>query len=294
MLFSSSYEEIRHKVRLFLYFTAHPKGVETDYYGKGESTCMLISNHLDTYKQVVLSLPNGKVLLKEDILIDDLLMARDGKLEMYYAPHNEITNPSAKVMIIGLTPGFTQMRIALQAAKAALEEGLSDEEVCGKAKEAARFAGTMKVNLVNMLNEIHLHRYLNLPSCDGLFQEHQQLLHTTSLLRFPVFVGKKNYSGAHPTLLSNPFLKTAALSSIDEELEILEQVLIIPLGKVVESALNVLVQEGRLDANQCLWGFPHPSGANGHRHKQFASNLDQMRDRVMASSTSSLSPSTSA
>ncbi|MFM1653563.1 hypothetical protein ACI7RC_15830 [Brevibacillus sp. B_LB10_24] len=31
---------------------------------------------------------------------------------------------------------------------------------------------------------------------------------------------------------------------------------------------------------QCLWGFPHPSGANGHRHQQFASNYPLMKNIV--------------
>lgn len=241
---------------------------------------MLISNHLQQYKQAILALPKDRVLVKEDLLVDDLLMVRSGKLEVYYAPHNEFINPAAKVIIVGLTPGFTQMRTAIQEAKTALKKGFSDEQVCRTAKEAARFAGTMRLNLINMLNGIELHRYLNISSCDALFQEQQTLLHTTSLLRFPVFVEKSNYSGTHPLLLSNPFLRKTALASICEELGQMKAVLLIPLGKIVESALEQLVQEGKLNADQCLWGFPHPSGANGHRHKQFACHQDQMRQKI--------------
>lgn len=242
---------------------------------------MLISNYITDYKKALLALPRDQVLHKDDLLIDDLLIARSGKLEMYYAPHNEYLNPSAKVMIIGLTPGFTQMRTAIQEAKSVLEAGGSEEQVCRQAKQAARFAGTMRSNLIQMLNEIDLQRYLKLSSCADLFQEHQTLLHTTSLLRFPVFVEQNNYSGTHPNLLSNPFLKQTAFTSIIEELDAMNSnVLIIPLGKIVESALVTLVHEGILDAERCLWGFPHPSGANGHRHKQFSEHQDQMKKRI--------------
>ncbi|WP_134911819.1 hypothetical protein [Paenibacillus sp. IHB B 3084] len=177
-------------------------------------------------------------------------MERNGLLEMYYAPHNEYINPSAKVVIIGLTPGWRQMRIAIQEAKAGLEKGLSDEEVCRKAKEAAGFAGTTRIHLIDMLNALDLHRQLNISSCGELFQQHRGLLHTTSLLRFPVFVAKKNYNGTHPNLISNPFLKKAALLSVHEELRIVNQALIIPLGKMVERVLHLLVREGKLDAEQ--------------------------------------------
>ncbi|WP_339318330.1 uracil-DNA glycosylase family protein [Paenibacillus sp. FSL R10-2734] len=237
---------------------------------------MLISNHLQEYKAAVLSLPKGTALTKEDLLVDKLLMKRSGKLEMYYAPHNEYMNPSAKVIIIGLTPGFTQMRIAMQEAVIGLEAGLSDEEVCKRAKEAARFAGAMRHTLIHMLDTLGLHQYLNLTSCDELFQVQQTNLHTISLLRFPVFVEKKNYSGVHPKLLSDPFLREYALLSLEQELDILSQALIIPLGKTVEATLQLLVSEGKLDHRRCLWGFPHPSGANGHRFKQFASYQENM------------------
>lgn len=237
---------------------------------------MLISNHLQQYKAAMLSLPKATALTKEDLQVDKLLMKRSGKLEMYYAPHNEYLNPTAKVIIIGLTPGFTQMRIAIQEAVIGLESGLSDEEVCRKAKEAARFAGSMRSTLIHMLDTLGLHQYLNLTSCDELFQEQQTNLHTTSLLRFPVFVEQKNYSGVHPKLLSDPFLRECALLSLGQELGILSQALIIPLGKTVEGMLQLLVSEGKLDQRRCLWGFPHPSGANGHRFKQFAIHQEDM------------------
>lgn len=180
------------------------------------------------------------------------------------------------MIIIGLTPGFTQMGIAIQEAIISLEAGLSDEEVCRTAKEAARFAGSMRNTLIHMLDTLKLHQHLNLTSCEELFQQQQTILHTSSLLHFPVFVDKKNYSGAQPKLLSNSFLRAQALSSLREELNILSRALIIPLGKTVESILQLLVSAGELDKQRCLWGFPHPSGANGHRYKQFASQQEQM------------------
>lgn len=241
---------------------------------------MLISQHLNTYRQAILSLPKHKAWRREELLTDDLLMARSGKLEVYYAPHNEYFNPLARIMIIGLTPGFAQMRMAIQAVKAALEKGLCVEEACRQAKEKARFAGSMRSNLMDMLDAINLHKYLNISSSSELFHAQQSLLHTTSMLRFPVFMNKKNYSGAHPGLMSSQMLKKAALAYVEEEIQLTNAALIIPLGKTVESALNILINEGKLDENRCLWGFPHPSGANGHRHKQFALHKERMRNKL--------------
>jgi len=240
---------------------------------------MLISNQFTQYKQAIRSLPGGVALSKEHLLVGDFLMAQSGALHMYYAPHNEYIRDGARICVIGLTPGWSQMRVAMQTAKASLAEGLPDEEVCRRAKEAAAFAGTMRLHLIGMLDALELHRHLGVASCGELFGAQRDLLHTTSLLRYPVFVGARNYSGAHPPLLSNPFLTSAALDA-QQELGWLPQALIIPLGKTVEQVLRLLVRQERLDAGRILWGFPHPSGANGHRQKQFAEQRETMRRMI--------------
>jgi hypothetical protein len=140
----------------------------------------------------------------------------------------------------------------------------------------------MRTHLIDMLDTLELHRYLGAGSCGDLFQDQHELLHTTSLLRFPVFVAGNNYNGTHPPLLTNPFLNQTALRSLQDELSLMNQPLIIPLGKNVEQVLQQLVADGMLDAGNCLWGFPHPSGANGHRHKQFASHQESMRNKIRA------------
>ncbi|MBE1443774.1 hypothetical protein [Paenibacillus sp. OAS669] len=243
---------------------------------------MPFPTQLQRYKQAILSLPKDTVLTKGELLTEEFLVDRDGKLEMYYAPHNEYRTPSAAVAIVGLTPGWAQMRIAIQEARIGLEEGLPDAEICKRAKDAARFAGTMRSELIRMLDALELHHHLQIPSCESLFQEHQELLHSTALLRYPVFTDKNNYSGTRPELMSNEFLRNHALSSIREEMDIMNRALVIPLGKRVEEVLQLLVNEGKLKGVQCLWGFPHPSGANGHRHQQFAEHQEAMRGKIEA------------
>lgn len=47
---------------------------------------MLLSTYLQQYKSAILSLPKGTVLTKQDLQVEKLLMERNGKVEMYYAP----------------------------------------------------------------------------------------------------------------------------------------------------------------------------------------------------------------
>ncbi|THF82211.1 hypothetical protein [Cohnella fermenti] len=284
---------------------------------------MLISRHLRSYAEAIRELPEGIEWTRESLLTDSFLMERHGELAMYYAPHNEYANPSARIVLVGLTPGWTQMRIAIREARGALAEGLGDEAVCRRAKEAARFAGTMRAHLIAMLDELGLHRHLGLRSSGALFRERDglpflrgvseaglaaipverssdglgegsaegmmvgsadgpHLMHSTSALRFPVFARGRNYGGSRPGLLASPFLREAALGSLRDELGMLEAALVIPLGRTVEQALRILAEEGSVDDARCLWGFPHPSGANGHRRKQFDAQRDRM-ERKLAS-----------
>ena len=242
---------------------------------------MMLDNEIGAYKSAILNLPESIDWDKKDLLIPAFLMNKEGDVEIYYAPHNEVVNTEAQVVIVGITPGWTQMKLAYRAAQEGWKAGLSDEEVCVYAKASARFAGTMRGHLVQMLDQLGLAAGLQLSSCNELFQQHSRMLHTTSLLRYPVFVNQQNYTGSRPNLLMRTWLREQALASIQQELQLMERRrLIIPLGKTVERLLFLLEEAGRLDGAQVLKGFPHPSGANGHRKIQFHAYEDQMKQII--------------
>lgn len=47
-------------------------------------------------------------------------------LDVHYAPFHYL-NENARVVLMGLTPGWTQMEKAFRAAKLGMEKGLDDE-----------------------------------------------------------------------------------------------------------------------------------------------------------------------
>ena len=65
-----------------------------------------------------------------------------------------------------------------------------------------------------------------------------------------------------------------------KEVENMKNTLIIPLGKAVEEVLEFMISEKLIKEEQCLLGFPHPSGANGHRKKQFEENKENLLNKV--------------
>ncbi len=113
-------------------------------------------------------------------------------------------NTNAKVTIIGLTPGLTQMKLAFQSARSALYAGKNFEEANRASIESARFAGTMRKNLIRMQNQIELDKHLCLEYASELFAEKSHLLDSTSLIRYQVIVKVKYYTGHNPHISKQP------------------------------------------------------------------------------------------
>jgi len=214
------------------------------------------------------TLPVNRRLTKDDLLAAQLLLHQEGPLEIYYAPFDYV-NADAKVVLIGITPGWQQMEIAYRVAQQGLADGDTPDQICRRAKVRASFAGTMRRNLIAMLDEVGLPAGLQVPASSVLFDTHRVLIHTTAAIRYPVLVDGKNYTGHHPGLLETAILRRFVLDVLAAELQLTNTALIIALGTCVSDVVRLLISTGLIEAHRCLLDFPHPSGANRHRSKQF-------------------------
>lgn len=235
---------------------------------------------LNRFKPLIAELPVSDRLSRDHLLSDYFRLYDDDHLSIYYTPF-DYANGDAKVAIIGITPGWTQMELAYRVFRHGLAQRKSLEEICSDIEHTASFAGSMRTNLVRMLDELGLPDMLKISSSAELFGIHDDLVHTTSAVRYPVFVNGRNYTGSQPKILKHPKLKFYVDTLLLEELKLASDALIVPLGKAVSQVLDYLIHAKSLKAERCLLDFPHPSGANGHRKKQFEANKKAMRDVVM-------------
>jgi hypothetical protein len=193
----------------------------------------------------------------------------DDSIEIWYAPMGALPlNP--KIWILGITPGWNQLQLAYQGAAEALDSGLTHQQAAACRKPRVAFAGSMRRNLISMLDDLGLQAALGVESSGDLFGG--SLLRTGSVLKYPVFRNGQNYTGHSPKPEKHPALREMLDHVFASELKSVSNCLILPLGKAVESAVAYSVAKGRLDASRVLLGFPHPSGANGHRFRHFAQN----------------------
>jgi len=123
-------------------------------------------------------------------------------------------------------------------------------------------------NFVALLDAIGVQRWLGIDSCATLFGEHAGLVQVSAILRHPVFVDGKNYSGS-PSPLKNGFLREQVLRWFSEEALLLPDALYIPMGASVSATLDWLAGQGVVKGGRVLHGLPHPSGANAERVAYF-------------------------
>ena len=193
-----------------------------------------------------------------------LKIDEQGKIKIYYAPFEHV-NRAARVVLVGITPGPTQMVNANNEARRALMSGKSPQECMQAAKETAAFSGEpMRSNLIKQLNHWGVQRWLGLVDAKAMFSTDRQLVQTTSLLRYPVFDNSQDYRGA-PDMLKHPLLKKYLLEHFASEVAQLSNAIFLGLGPMVQNILDRLVQSGDIDEAQIFGGMLHPSGNNTYR-----------------------------
>ena len=206
-----------------------------------------------------------KKINKSTITNKNFLIKREDNIEIYYAPFDYI-NSKAKIMIVGITPGLQQMLQSFEA----VNEGRSLKEV----KDLSSFKGSMRTTLIKYLDELNINKKLRIKSCESLFNINSKYLHSTSLIKYPVFDKGKNYSGS--SLLKKKILLDFLEAHFVKELKKLDKTIIVPLGNTVSSTIDYLNNEFKLNLKCFLKGFPHPSGLNVRKDIQFKENKIRM------------------
>ena len=202
-----------------------------------------------------------------DLIPERFLLAREGRLSTHYIPF-EYVNTDARIVVVGITPGFAQWKNAMAQAQRSMAAGAQQIEVLRAARLAGAFSGAIRPNFVALLDAIGVQRWLGIATCASLFDADAQLVQISAILRHPVFVDGRNYSGT-PGMAKLPFLREQVLRYFAHEAAQLPDALYIPMGGSVAEGLDWLAREGVIRRDRILHGLPHPSGANAERVAYF-------------------------
>lgn len=229
------------------------------------------------YAEVLRRLPPR--LAEKDLERPELLLHRDKKIDVYFAPLDHV-DADVKVLLVGLSPSRTQLHLALTVVADGLRAGVGPDECLAEVDLTECYAATTRANLVSMTDGIGLHTALGIDSCATLFEDGSDLLSTTHAISHAVFVrvpGRpgRNYAGT-PPLERHPLLSAFATQVLAASARLAPDALLVPLGNAATAATRM----AGLDPRRVVEGFPHPSGANGHRLADFTDRQDAMTATV--------------
>jgi hypothetical protein len=229
------------------------------------------------YAETLAQLPPG--LPEKDLERPELLLHRDKKIDVYFAPLDYV-NSSAKVLLVGLSPTRAHLHLAVTVVADRLRAGASPDESLAAVNTMETFATSTRANLIRMADGIGLHSALGLRSCAALFDERTDLISATYAISHAVFVRSpgrlgRNYAGA-PPLEGHPLLSAIATQVLAANAAMTPGALVVPLGNVATIATRM----AGLAPDRVVDGFPHPSGANGHRLTDFKDRQGAMRATV--------------
>ncbi len=221
---------------------------------------------LAQFKDAAQSLPSNP---SKATIQETFCMAKTADLMEVYTPF-EFVNKAARVAIVGITPGFTQVQNAILSLSNALKTGMADEKALQMAKQTGAFSGSLRKNLIDLLNSIGLDQYLGIADCAELFANRNDLIQSCSILKNGVFKFNKrkgtweNYNGT-PDIIKNDFLRNRVERFGKQTAQFPKGIIYIALGPVVSSAFEYLISQGVVDAKSVFSGLIHPAPGNNER-----------------------------
>lgn len=167
----------------------------------------------------------------------------------------EYVNEHAEVVIVGITPGNSQTGNP--------SNGIDPIEH----KKQYAFAGSLRKNLIKMLNFIGVNRMLGIESCDSLWKDDFDKVEMTSLLKRATYRvkkdGKQEMFKDVPTIFMDEILREEFERGFKHDCSLYSNAkLYVACGKGVYEVLQQLQSDGTISRCAKVVAIAHPSGQN--------------------------------
>ena len=199
----------------------------------------------------------------------ELVIENTGRDILRYIPFEHV-NADAKLVIVGITPGPNQLRLAYGEVQRLMAVGIPTATLLHEVKKLGAFGGSaMRPNLLRYLRHFKFDKILRIPDVESLWEENAGLFHGTSVIPHAAFTttpegGESMFAGSFAYLMASPLFRECFMDCFVSTLrEINPDALYIGLGDCPEDALQWCVDNGYLHARQFLGSFCHPSTSGG-------------------------------
>ncbi|NTF17929.1 hypothetical protein G6L37_05900 [Agrobacterium rubi] len=213
---------------------------------------------LDRFRDVINRKGEAAVKSKETLL------ASDGRDDLYYIPF-EWTNPRAKLVVVGITPGPNQMELAYRTASSKIKVGLDDEGVLKAAKEHGAFgSATMRPNLIKMMNHFGFAELFEVDDVADFWGASADVFLGTSVIPHAAFRNGKPFAGSFDDVMKSKIFSECFHADFVPSLrDIPDDARFVALGETPLRALSWCVRNGKLREEQVLGALAHPSTNGG-------------------------------
>jgi len=182
---------------------------------------------------------------------------------VFYTPFEHVER-RAKLVIVGITPGPTQLKMAYSKAQDLLRSGTPTEGVLSAVKAHAAFGGPLRSNLVKMLHHFGFGAILGVSNEADLWSSSAHLLHSTSVVPHAAFRDGKMFNGSFKQIMASPAFRTCFERNFVPELaQISRDAVFVALGDTPLAALDHCVSMGLLEPERVLGALAHPSTQGG-------------------------------
>lgn len=203
---------------------------------------------------------------------DAFLLNQTDRLREYYTPFDYV-NEDAKLCIVGITPGETQLKKGLQAAKKILleEKYASDEDILKAVKPVGAFSGGLRTWLIRILNHLDIPEVLHLSDSSDLFNKQDMPVHFTSALNNCLFIKNQNkWKDYNNSVFSfkgkdRELLEISINNGLLKEVELLKKCIFLPIGVPCNEIFRFLVEQNVIDESRVIFDCIHASGSQSSR-----------------------------
>jgi hypothetical protein len=201
---------------------------------------------------------------------------------LYYVPFEHI-NRAARLVIVGITPGPNQIKLAYQAAQMRIKGGMDDATLLARVKEHGAFGGPqMKPNLLKMLTKFRFAELLGIGNPGDLWGSAAHMFHATSVVPHAAFRGGKKFAGSFDDVMQSPTFRESFLRDFAAGLPLISsEARYVALGPTPLAALDWCVAQGLVRGDQILGAFAHPSSTGGSEVPVYLGEktLDELKPR---------------
>lgn len=191
-------------------------------------------------------------------------LEHEGRDELFYIPFEHV-NSAARLVIVGITPGPKQIKLAYRTVSSKIKVGLPDDQILFEAKKQAGFGDqSMRPNLLRMLKHFRFAEILGIDEEEQLWADRADLLHATSVVPHAAFRKGKPFAGSFEEVLKTPIFRESFERDFASSLSLLSsEAVYVGLGPTPLDALDHCVGRGLIAASQILGAFAHSSTQAG-------------------------------